>query len=54
MYRFSKKEMDRYKTELNTLNLSKLELPSPSSSQSSPHEGLSPLFGGRLSKSISQ
>ena len=52
MYKLSKKESDRYKTELNTLNFSKLELPSPSS-RLSPFMGLSS-FGGRFSRSMSQ
>ena len=52
MYRLSKKEIDRYKMELNTLNLSKLELPSIIS-QSLPQVMLSP-FGGWFSISISQ
>ena len=52
MYRLSKKDIDRYKTELNTLNFSKLELPSPSS-RLSPFPGMSS-FGGWFSKSMSQ
>ena len=58
MYRLSKKEIDRYKMELNTLNLSKLEL-SSIISQSLPQVMLSPSmgfspFGGWFSISISQ